>query len=288
MPVSNSANCYYAECPHHSAMTSPSKKPTGTNRMVSHTGKTASRLWAQRCDGGPKNQHFWPTIKPLITNKCKSNKDIILCENDNIINHPSEVTDVFNDYFTAIADGIGFNDPIPSGYENDAVLKTRIAKYDDHPGIIAIKKVLPMGNSFTFTNVTVNETYNLLMKMHCKKSTGFDDIPVKLLKIGSAPLAPPICNLVNLMFMESCFPDILKYAEVAALFKRLDNLDKGNYRPVSVLTALSKVFEKVSCVQMSSYSEFIFSKFLSGFRPTYSCQTILLKMISVWGRFQFL
>ena len=150
------------------------------------------------------------------------------------------MANVFNDYFTAIADGIGFNDHIPSGYENDAVLKTMIAKYDDHPSIIAIKKALPMANSFTFTNVTVNETYNLLMKMDCKKSTGFDDIPRKLLKIGSAPLAPSICNLVNLMFMESRFPGILKYAEVAALFKRLDNLDQENYRPVSVLTGFIK------------------------------------------------
>ena len=63
------------------------------------------------------------------------------------------------------------------------------------------------------------------------------------------------------------------------MFKRLDNLDKDNYRPVSVLTALSKVFEKVSCVQLSSYFEYIFQNFLSGFRPTYRCQTILLKMI---------
>ena len=84
---------------------------------------------------------------------------------------------MFQWLFTAIADGIGFNDPIPSGHENDAVLKIMIAKYDDHPSIIAIKNALPMGNSFTFTNVTVNETYNLLMKMDCEKSTGFDDIP---------------------------------------------------------------------------------------------------------------
>ena len=56
------------------------------------------------------------------------------------------------------------------------------------------------------------------------------------------------------MFMESCFPDILKYAEVSPFCKRLDNLNKENYRPVSVLTALSKVFEKVPGVQMSSYS----------------------------------
>ena len=100
-------------------------------------------------------------------------------------------------------------------------------------------------------------------------SIGFDYIFSILLKIGSAPLAPSICNLVNLMFMESCLSDILKYAEIATLFKRLDNLDKVYHRPVSVITALSKVFEKVSRVQMSSYFEFIFSKFLSGFRPTY-------------------
>ena len=48
--------------------------------------------------------------------------------------------------------------------------------------------------------------------------------------------------------------------------------------------ALSKVFDKVSCVQMSSYFEFIFSKFLSGFRPSYSCQAILLKMIEDWKK----
>ena len=92
------------------------------------------------------------------------------------------MANIFNEYFTAIADWIGFNDPIPSCYENDAVLKTMIARYDNHPSIIAIKKALPTGNSFSFTNVTVNETCNLLMKVDRKKSTGFDDIPVNCWK----------------------------------------------------------------------------------------------------------
>ena len=76
----------------------------------------------------------------------------------------------------------------------------------------------------------------------------------------------------------------MDYKKSTALFRRLDNLCKGNYRPVSVRMALSKVFEKVSCVQISSYFESMFSKFLCGFRPTYSCQTILLKMIEDWKR----
>ena len=114
--------------------------------------------------------------------------------------------------------------------------------------------------------------------------TAFGDICSKLLKIGSALLLRPICDLINLMFMEACFLDILKYAEVTAFFKKkLDTLNKENYRPVNVLTALSKSSEKVSGIQLSSYFESIFSKFLSGcFRHTFSCRTILLKMIEDW------
>ena len=59
--------------------------------------------------------------------------------------------------------------PIPAGYENDAVLKTVIAICDDYTNKYnSNKKVLPVGSSFTSTDVTVNETYKLLMKMDCK------------------------------------------------------------------------------------------------------------------------
>ena len=127
------------------------------------------KYFEQRCEGGPKNQHFWSTIKPFVKSKGKSNKDIILCENDDSISHPNEVANIFNEYFTAIADEIGFDDPIPSGYETDDELRAMIAKYDSNPSIITIKNSLSDGNFFTFTNVTVNEIYNMLMKMDCKK-----------------------------------------------------------------------------------------------------------------------
>jgi hypothetical protein len=51
----------------------------------------------ERCAGGPKSKHFWPTIKPFLTNKGSHfAKDIILCENDNIINNQTEVAETFN------------------------------------------------------------------------------------------------------------------------------------------------------------------------------------------------
>jgi hypothetical protein len=48
----------------------------------------------ERCAGGPKSKHFWPTIKPFLTNKGSHfAKDIILCENNNIINNQTEVAE---------------------------------------------------------------------------------------------------------------------------------------------------------------------------------------------------
>ena len=65
-------------------------------------------------------------------------------------------------------------------------------------------------------------------------------------------------------------------------FKKIDRLCKENYRPVSILAALSKVFERSNSNQMSPYFEDIFSTFLSGFRKGHSCQTTLLRMIEDW------
>ena len=124
----------------------------------------------------------------------------------------------------------------------------------------------------------------MLSKIDVKKSTGFDNIPAKFLKIGAGPLAGILSNLINLSFQECIFPDMLKYAELAALFKKSERIIKENYRPVSVLTALSKLFERTYSGQLSNFFDNILSKFLSAFRKKYSCQTALLRMIEDWKK----
>ena len=56
--------------------------------------------------------------------------------------------------------------------------------------------------------------------MNVKKSVGYDDIPCKFLKIGATPLAGILCQMVNISLNECNFPDLLKFAEIAALFKK--------------------------------------------------------------------
>ena len=80
--------------------------------------------------------------------------------------------------------------------------------------------------------------------------------------------------------MSKCvFPDSLKFAEVSSLFKKKYALIKTNYRPVSILVALSKIYEKAVGVQLTDYFNAIFSTLLSAFRKGYSCQSALLNML---------
>ena len=83
----------------------------------------------------------------------------------------------------------------------------------------------------------------------------------------------------------SIFPDQLKVAQVKPLFKnKNDQLDKTKYRPVSVLPAISKFFERTIFDQLSSFFENHLHPFLSAFRSGHGCQTALLKIIEDWKK----
>ena len=86
----------------------------------------------------------------------------------------------------------------------------------------------------------------------------------------------------NSSITECKFPDILKFAGFSAQYRKSDMLCNENYRPVSILAALSKVFEKVHCKQMTSYFNDIFSKLLSCFRKKCGCQSTLQRMVENW------
>ena len=82
------------------------------------------------------------------------------------------------------------------------------------------------------------------------------------------------------------FPDIMKLAEVSPNYKKSDNLVKGNYRPVNVLTTLSKLYESAMNDQLFCYFALIFNDLWNAFRNAYrkghSCQTLLVKCIEDW------
>ena len=74
----------------------------------------------------------------------------------------------------------------------------------------------------------------------------------------------------------------MKAAEVTPIFKKNDDLDKENYRPVSVLPHVSKINERVMYIQIENFMEDKLSKLLTGFRKNHSTQHCLVNMLEKW------
>ena len=98
------------------------------------------------------------------------------------------------------------------------------------------------------------------------------------LYLGASGISSYVSQLVNHCLHVCKFPDTMKLADVSSLYKKNDNLKKDNYRPVSVLPSLSKIYERVMGQQLSDFFDKIFSALLSSFRKRYSCQSTLLNM----------
>ena len=114
------------------------------------------------------------------------------------------------------------------------------------------------------------------------KITQESDIPVNLTKENSGLFAEIICKYFNESFEKIKFPDCLKLANVTPVFKKGARTSKNNYRPVSILPVLSKLFERLIKKQLSEFFYSILSKFQCGFRKSYGAQHCLLMMLETW------
>ena len=85
------------------------------------------------------------------------------------------------------------------------------------------------------------------------ESSGFDNISTRLLKYISEKVSPLLSLMINQSLLTGIFPTKLKIAKVITLFKKDDPTIFSNYRPISLLPAVSKVFEKAVFAQVYSF-----------------------------------
>jgi len=131
---------------------------------------------------------------------------------------------------------------------------------------------------FNFSLVSESVVADLLKSLNMRKATGCDLIPPRALKEGYPSLSRPICSLINQIITRRAIPSIWKHGEVLPFLKSGDAMDKTNYRPVTILPAISKVFEKCLCPQLTSYFETIFPPTLTAYRKNQSCCTTLPRL----------
>ena len=132
--------------------------------------------------------------------------------------------------------------------------------------------------AFQLRHVTINEVSRIICTLRSDSSTGDDQIPVKYLKLVSKYIAVPITNLINKCISKSYFPKVWKTARVSPVPKVDNPVTDDQFRPISILPGLSKVFEKVVALQITDYIEghgSLHDK-ITGFRKGHSTTTTLL------------
>ena len=103
--------------------------------------------------------------------------------------------------------------------------------------------------------VTPVQVYDILKKLLNSKATGIHGIRNKILKACSDIISPHLSQIFNMSLMTKCYPDSLKFAKVAPVYKGGDKDNLDNYRPISVLPTVARVFEKLIYEQMIQYFE---------------------------------
>ena len=119
------------------------------------------------------------------------------------------------------------------------------------------------------------------MKSSKKLSAG--EIPIKILNEINFCF-PQLANCMNESLTNNKFPDTLKLSDITPVFKKLDPSDKANYRPVSILPLVSKVFEKIMYDQLYEYIEHFLNQLLCGFRKAHSTQHALFRLLQKWQK----
>ena len=214
---------------------------------------------------------FWKKMKPLLPNSSLPKQNsVTLVEDGKVLTEPSEVVEVLNNYFASAA--------LPEAHRGS------VESFNDHPSVLEITSRQVLEHPFTFETVSSSYVKEILDNLNPRKAVGADGISPRLLRLSAPVMAEEITRLINFLIVNCSWPDQWKCGNLTPVFKKDEDRRKENYRPVSVLTALSKVYEKVMYDQL--YNTFCrhLSQNLSGFLKSHSCCTALLKMTEDWRR----
>ena len=183
--------------------------------------------------------------------------------NGSIINDKPTITESFNSFFANIGPQLA-----------EKINRQNKPDFESY----LTKRIL---STFNFSLLEENEVLKMIKSLKPKHSCGHDGLTMKFIKQIAPHISKPLTLIINQSLMTGILPNALKIAKVIPLFKKDDPETIDNYRPISLLTAFSKVFEKAAHIQLSNYfrSENLFFKSQYGFREEHSTELASLKLV---------
>ena len=141
--------------------------------------------------------------------------------------------------------------------------------------------------TFQFQTIQPPVVYNILCEMSTKrKASGPWGIPHQLLGLLTPYITEPLTHLINQCLQQGKYPDVFKIAAVTPIPKQKAASNADHFRPISLISNLSKVFEKIVQSQLVTFlkTNELLSSRQSGFRNGHSCETLLLKITEEWKK----
>ena len=191
------------------------------------------------------NKKFWETIRPYFRDKGYNQTKITIVEKDSIITDEKKIATLMNNYFINVMFILVYLKPSTVSNTSDIDILTK--HFDDHISVFKIKEAyseILREDNFSFKMASMEEVKKVVLKLNSKNSSTYAAIAASILKQTIEVHLKYLTNTINHSLKESVFPDELKQSEVIPIYKKLDPLQKENYRPVSLLPHISKVLRE--------------------------------------------
>ena len=233
------------------------------------------------------NKSFWNFVKLFMTNKGMiASNYITLIKGKNVTTDEDEISQKFNKHYINIVKKSCGNKSNKIGTTlgslNDSDVIDRIIKsYQNHPSVLKSKSKFSSDiTSFDFREIEATEIKKLLKEIDIKKAVDVDTVPPKLIKTGGDIISEPLTQAVNCYLRQDTFSDNGKIASVVPIDNgKPDKYDVLNYRPGSILSNFSIIYEKVIKNQLMYCFDKYLSPFISTYRKRYST---LIRFLEEW------
>ena len=230
------------------------KQKNYTNKLLKKEKKHFTNL---RTNNFTDNKKFWNTVKPLFSNKGDNTQNITLVKDKKIISDDVEVAQTFNQFFKESVKSLNINEnkilQNDTGSLSDHV-EIALRKFENHPSINNIKNMVNIDSKFSFSKIATTDVKVELKSLKTKKASTFMGVPSKQLKQVTDIILEPLTQIWNIEVIDRLkFPTRLKYADITPIFKKLERVFEKNYRPVSILPVVSKIFERIMQKQIMMF-----------------------------------
>ena len=209
----------------------------------------------------------WKTVNELLNKRSKSCNIDCLKDSEHTFVNKKAISNAMNNIFCTMGEKLASKiDAVPNPLlSGDATEHNSSVK-------------------FQFGSITVKEIRDAIAKIKSTKGFGKDNILCYFLKLAKPFIEKSLADLLNTSIDTSQFPNLWKFARVTPIFKEGDKAVMSNYRPISVLPVISRLFEKLIANKLYQHmnDNGYFSSEQSGFLRLHSTVTSLVKSTDDW------